>query len=196
MSTLGSTVHAASLSGDCRRAPICRFLPHSAALQIRRTSLTAIRISVCAHHPSRSHNTEVGVCNVLRNKHLQKPTGFPTGRSCVVTSTCALNRHAPTSPDTPRGANRFLKALQPDRLRWGDLPLFNTEVGFERRRAGCIGRSLMRCPQHDQALDTSRFAVRPNRTIAQDGVPEHGSGAVAQCERLGGILSYYHRQAV
>ncbi len=47
------------LSGACPRALICRVLPHSAALAIRRISLTAIGIGVCAHPRSRSHNPEV-----------------------------------------------------------------------------------------------------------------------------------------
>ncbi len=48
-----------SLSWACRRAQIRRALPHSAAPQFRRISLTTIAIDVCAQPRSRSHNPKV-----------------------------------------------------------------------------------------------------------------------------------------
>ncbi len=48
-----------SLSWACRRALVCRVLPHSAALAIRRISLTAMEIRFYSDSMAPSHNPEV-----------------------------------------------------------------------------------------------------------------------------------------
>ena len=153
------------MSGACRRAPFCRVLPHFAALEIRRISLTAIRISVYGDSCSRSHNTEVSVCNMLMHKHLQMTYVLPnTEVTCSpqYTSVCrarASNRHAPASPDTPRCAIGFLKALQPNRLRWGDLRYRTTVVVSPPdpgRSSACNVPRFMVVDCHDDAAVLDR----------------------------------------
>ncbi len=126
------------LSWACRRAPFCRVLPHSAALQIRRISLTTIRISIYSDSCSRSHNTEVDVCNLLKHKHLQMTAGFPTRRSLLASYLRAFAEHvrctgtprqAQTRPGARRESRRHCQASTYDGP---------TSVYFIRRSCWCL----------------------------------------------------------
>ena len=179
-----------SLSGACRCVPVCRVLPHSAALQIRRISLTVIRISVCAHHRSRSHNREVGDCNRLFRTHLQTTSVLPNTevnrnpQRAGVSGERASNRHAPASPDTPRCALRPRKPRQHSTLRQCDLRFFRREVGevsgVSRARARILSpieNSVRALPPRADASGIGQSADRGRSRTDRGGSPA-GSGSV------------------
>ena len=96
-----------SLSWACRAVPICRVLPHSAALAIRRISLTVMGIGVYAHPRSRSHNTEVSARKVCCDKHLQMTSVLPNTEVAQSPPTAGRlrgTRAEPTRPGKPRHA--------------------------------------------------------------------------------------------
>lgn len=101
-------------------------------------------VAVYVDSRSRSHNTEVGVWNLPMHKHLQLTSICLTmevncsSRCTSVSVAPTTHRHAYTSPDTLRCAIRFLKPLQPNRLRWSDLRLFHAAGAHSHPRNGQI----------------------------------------------------------